>query len=105
MLTIAVILASSLSIFNVNAITNANHTDFSIQIPNGWVYRENIRSDNNIILTPDDFVDKLLPENVYTFDVLKGTFAELAPDLTFPVKNAPLDMYVKHALRYASGLR
>jgi len=86
----------------------ANTTDFLIQVPNGWVYRENFRLynelDNNIMLTPNDFADKLLPDNVYNFDVMNGTFAELAADHTFPIKNAPLEMYLKHATRFSTGL-
>jgi len=86
----------------------ANTTDFLIQVPNGWVYRENFRLynelDNNILLTPNDFASKLLPDNVYNFDVMNGTFAELAADPTFPIKNAPLEMYLKHATRFSTGL-
>jgi hypothetical protein len=92
---------------DIYAVT-ANTTDFLIQVPNGWVYRENFRLynefANNIMLTPNDFADKLMPDNVYNFDVMNGTFAELAADHTFPIKNAPLEMYLKHAIRFSTGL-
>ena len=102
-MTVVILLLNS----EVYAVT-ANTTDFLIQVPSGWVYRENFRLynelDNSIMLTPNDFADKLLPDNVYNFDVMNGTFAELAADHTFPIKNAPLKMYLKHALRFSTGL-
>jgi hypothetical protein len=108
-LTISMTVVILLLLLNseVYAVT-ANTTDFLIQVPSSWVYRENFRLykelDNNIILTPNDFADKLLPDNVYNFDVMNGTFAELAADHTFPIKNAPLEMYLKHATRFSARL-
>jgi hypothetical protein len=50
-------------------------------------FRDNFPNDNTIILTPNEFADILLQDNVYTFGVLqRGTMAELAPDLRFPIK-------------------
>jgi hypothetical protein len=57
LLGITVVLSLSLS--NVNAVT-VNNTDFSIEVPNGWVYRENFLNDNNTILTPNEFADFLI---------------------------------------------
>jgi hypothetical protein len=56
---LAIIVALSLSVSNANSLTMANTTDFSTQVPNSWIYGENLHLyndlDNNIILTPDDF--------------------------------------------------
>jgi hypothetical protein len=50
-------------------------------------FRDNFPNDNTIILTPNEFADILLQDNVYTFGVLQsGIMAELAPNLRFPIK-------------------
>jgi hypothetical protein len=100
-LTIVIVL--SLSISNVNAIV-VNNTDFSIEVPNGWVYRENILNDVNILLTPNEFADLITDNASITYGLNEGgVVAELAPDRNFPIKNAPLEKYVKHTLRFASS--
>jgi len=103
LLGITVVLSLSLS--NVNAVT-VNNTDFSIEVPNGWVYRENFLNDNNTILTPNEFADFLITYNLSSLLDLQhgGIMVELSPDLTFPIKNAPVEIYVKHALKFARGL-
>jgi hypothetical protein len=102
---LGIMIALSLWVYNVNAIA-VNNTDYSMQVPNGWVYRENFINDNDTILTPNEFADPLITGNVSSLtDILHDrVMVEVEPDLTFPVKNAPLEMYVKHALRYGNGL-
>jgi hypothetical protein len=99
-LPIAIVL--SLSISNVNAIV-VNNTDFSIEVPNGWVYRENTLNDVNILLTPNEFADLITDNASITYGLNEGgVVAELAPDRNFPIKNAPLETYVKRTLRFAN---
>ena len=70
-------------------------------MPNGWVYRENIPNDVNIVLTPNEFVDLIMDNASITYGLNEGgVVAELAPDCNFPIKNAPLETYVKHTLRF-----
>jgi hypothetical protein len=99
-LTIAIVLSFSIS--NVNAIV-VNNTDFSIDVTNGWVYRENILNDNNILLTPNEFADLITDNASITYGLNEGgVVAELASDRNFPIKNAPLETYVKRTLRFAN---
>jgi hypothetical protein len=102
---LGIMIASSLSISKLNAIA-VNNTDFSIEVPNGWVYRDDFLFDNGTLLTPNEFADVLITDNASAvFDVLHGgVIAELAPDPRFPIKNAPVEIYVKHELKFAKGL-
>jgi hypothetical protein len=91
------ILLLLISIFsNVYGII-VNNTDFSIEVPNGWVYREDLFTDNGILLTPNEFGDILISDNdSILLDVLKDkVLVQIASDSNFPIKNAPVEMYVK----------
>ena len=71
---------------------------FSVEVPNGWVYRENFGNNDHILLAPNEFADLLIADNVSASlsDLRYGGFmVELAPDFNFPIKNPPLDTYVK----------
>ena len=104
-ISMTAVILLSLSISNVNAVI-VNNTDFSIEVPNGWVYREDFFFDNGTLLTPNEFADVLLADNVSAvFDVLHGgVMAELAPDPRFPIKNAPVEIYAKHSLKFFNNL-
>ena len=84
--------------FSLNAygIRVVNNTDFSIEVPNGWVYREDFLFDNNIILTPNEFSDVLITDNVSTLlDGLDdGVIVESAPDVSFPIKKMLRSSYM-----------
>jgi hypothetical protein len=95
----------TLSISSVNGVI-VNNTDFSFEVPNGWVYREDFFFDNGTLLTPNEFADVLISNNVSAIiDVLNGgVMVELAPDTSFPIKNAPVEIYAKHAARFANNM-
>lgn len=85
---VGIMIALTLSVSNIHAVT-VNNTDFSIEVPNGWVYREDFLFDNGILLTPNEFADLLITNNASApaLDVLHGgSMAELAPDPRFPIK-------------------
>ena len=104
-ISMTAVILLSLSISNVNAVI-VNNTDFSIEVPNGWVYREDFLFDNGTLLTPNEFADVLITGNISALldDLHGGIIAELAPDPNFPIKNAPVEIYVKHALKFANNL-
>ena len=97
---LAIAFTLMLSISNVNAIV-VNNTDFSIEVPDGWVYRENILFDSTLVLTPKEFANVLIMEDSLKVpDILQGgIIVVLARDPSFPIKNAPLETYVQHVLR------
>jgi hypothetical protein len=82
----------------IYAQQTALNPHFSVEVPNGWVYRENFGNNDHILLAPNEFADLLIADNVSASlpDLRYGGFmVELAPDFNFPIKNAPLDTYVK----------
>jgi hypothetical protein len=87
---------------NVYGIT-VNNTDFSVEVPNGWVYREDFIFDNGIMLTPNEFADVLINTSSLINDTDGVVMAELAPDPRFPLKNAPVEIYANHTLRIVRG--
>lgn len=100
---LTIIAALSLWISNIHAVT-VNNTDFSIEVPNGWVYREHYVFENGTILTPNEFADFLINTSAL-FNVTDGAVrAELAPDPRFPLKNAPVEIYANHTLKVVRGL-
>lgn len=83
----------------IYAQQNAVSPYFSVQVPNGWVYRENFLIDNSIILTPNEFADLLIADNASAslLNVIQhGILVELGLDDDFHKKNASLETYVKH---------
>ena len=102
---LTIVVALSLSISSINAVI-VNNTDFSIEVPNGWVYREDFFFDNGTLLTPNEFADVLITDNVSAIlDVLEeGVMVELAPDPRFPIKNAPVEIYAKHSSKFFNNL-
>ncbi len=74
---------------------------FSVQLPNGWIYRENFLSDSNIILTTNEFAN-LLNANEAAQSLLdvvqQGVLLELGIDEGFHADNASLEKYVKYFL-------
>jgi hypothetical protein len=89
----------------VNAVI-VNNTDFSIEVPNGWVYRDNFNFPNGTILTPNEFADFLITDNLSALMDPQhfGVMMELAPDPRFPIKNAPVEIYAKYASKYTNNL-
>lgn len=90
----------SLSISNASAIKTVNNTDFSMQVPNGWVYRDDYLFNNGILLTANEFADRLIAvNNSALLDAIHGgILVELAPDPRFPLKNAQVETYANHTL-------
>jgi len=79
--------------------------NFSVQVPNGWTYRENFLN-SSIILTPNEFAGHLIASNASAslLDVIEhGIVAELSPDLDFHIENASLERYVKHFSSFAEN--
>jgi hypothetical protein len=81
---------------------------FSVEVPNGWVYRENFGYKDHILLTPNEFADYLIGNNASALVLggLKnsGSLIDLVHDLNFPVKNAPLEIYAKQFLARSNHL-
>jgi hypothetical protein len=78
---------------------------FSVQVPNGWVYRENFLTDNNIILTVNQFANFLnanKPAESLLDVVQCGILLELGLDEDFRARNASLEKYVKYFLSNAN---
>jgi hypothetical protein len=111
-LTVVLLLPSLNS--DVNAVI-VNNTDFSVSVPNGWIYRENfgypafqssiddvIDRGDHITLTPNEFADYLVVDTATTpvAGELKngGGLVDLVHDLSYPLKNAPVEIYVKQFL-------
>lgn len=89
----------------VYAQQNAISPYFSVQVPNGWFYRENFLN-NSIILTPNEFNGFLIAANdsASLLDVIEhGLVVELSPDPDFHIKNASLEKYVKHFSSFAQN--
>lgn len=93
-LTIAIFLSLSISYANATVV---NHTDFSIQVPDGWVYRENFPIENSIVSTPSEFANLIGEDPSSTVLALPyaGIVVEIAPDPDFLIKNAPVETYFK----------
>jgi len=102
-ITLGVMLELSPSIYNANAIV-VNNTDFSIEVPNGWVYRDDFVFENGTLFTPNEFANILLNDSAFPDVLHGGVIAELAPDPRFPLKNAPVEIYAKNDLKFAKGL-
>ena len=108
---LSVVVTISLSISNVYGLTNVNNTYFSINIPDSWVYakysntpeaeRTGSGLGNMVWLTPNESSDLLLTPD---FDKLKekmqdgGAILYFVQDTGYPLKNAPLETYVKYSL-------
>jgi hypothetical protein len=100
---LGIVVTLSLSISSVNGVI-VNNSDFSIEVPNGWVYKEHFVFDNGILLTPNEFADLLINTSALLDVQHFGIMAELAPDPRFPIKNAPVEIYVKHTLKFANNI-
>jgi hypothetical protein len=89
---------------SVDNQTTVNNTDFSFEVPNGWVYRENFPIFmNNTLLTPNEFADILITDNVsvmsYPFQSKVLVEIAPAPEVSFPIKNAPVEIYANYELK------
>lgn len=58
---VGIVTALALSVSNIHAVT-VNNTDYSLEVPDGWVYREDFLIDNGTLLTPNEFADVLASE-------------------------------------------
>jgi hypothetical protein len=78
---------------------------FSVQVPDGWVYRENFPTDNNTILTTTEFANLLSankPAESLLDVVQRGVLLELGIDEDFRAGNASFEKYVKYFLSNAN---
>jgi hypothetical protein len=78
---------------------------FSVQVPDGWVYRENFLTDNSTILTTSEFANLLSgnkPAESFLDVVQRGVLLELGIDEDFHARNASLEKYVKYFLSDAN---
>jgi hypothetical protein len=57
------------------------------------------------MFTPNGFADFLIEPNMSAFASLdnRAPLVEIAPDPNFPIKNAPLETYMNHSLKFAEG--
>ena len=103
----------SLSVSGVFAGGNdtAGSQYFSIKIPDSWTYKQSpFKSQseptdyalgNYVRLTPDEFSDLLLSDRIETImeKIQDGAAtAVFYKDTNYPIKNAPLESYVKHEI-------
>lgn len=95
--------ALSLSISNVNAIV-VNNTDFSIDIPDNWAYRQDILS--VVALTPNEFGVLLVNHSKPLNEKMKdeGAFASFEQEMNFPIKNAGFEVYIKYKIDRQDGM-
>jgi hypothetical protein len=87
-----------LPIAHINAQQTAISPYYSVQVPNGWIYRENFLTNDSIILIPNEFADLLIPDNASAslLNVIQqGILVELGLVDDFHSKNASLEKYVK----------
>jgi hypothetical protein len=78
---------------------------FFVQVPDGWVYRENFPRDNNTILTTSKFANFLnanKPAESLLDVVQRGVLLELGIDEGFHAHNVSLEKYVKYFLSNAN---
>jgi len=102
-LTIGIVILFS-NLDYIYAQQTAVNPYFSVQVPNGWVYRDNhpFLYNNSIVFTPNEFTE-LLISNMSRL-INNGVVVEIAPDPNFPIKNAPLETYVNHSVTFAEKL-
>jgi hypothetical protein len=111
MLTIsaAVVILSSLE-SSVNAII-VNNTDFSVNVPNNWAYRQSINNplagalakvfDVNppLTLIPNEFTNLLVnTSQEFSGKVIQngGAYSRIALDTDYPYRNIPLETYTQY---------
>lgn len=87
-----------------NASTTVNTTDFSIDIPDNWVYEVVLIS--KVKLAPNEFGDVLIiNEDKWSEQVNNtGVVASFSQDFLFPIENAGLDLYVKYEIEQRTGI-
>jgi len=84
---------------------------FSIEVPNNWTYTENSDTSqarstgygpiNTVISAPSNFSELLLTDSAEEYKKLMhngGAVAIFSHDTDFPLKNAPLESYVKYKI-------
>lgn len=104
---LSISVALSLSISNVTA-TVVNNTDFSIDIPDNWVYDEGGLF-SAVALTPNEF-GVLLLNNGFMDEPLNekikdgGAYSTFEEDWKYSIKNAGLDLYVKYEIDKQDGM-
>jgi hypothetical protein len=104
-----VVLSSSLD-SKVYAITNVNNTYFSINIPDNWTYIETTQSraakilgfgpTNSIETTPHKFGEFFLNQTTPLSQKMEkeGAYSLFQQKADYPIKNAPLDLFVKYEI-------
>ena len=102
---VGVATAISLSFSNVNAFTKINNTDFSLDIPDNWTFEKDILSQP--ALTPSEFAAFLVNHSEPLNEKMKagGAFASFKQDSSYPIKNAPFDVYVKDKIDQQNGMK
>jgi hypothetical protein len=98
---------------DINGVcTEVANNYFSINIPDSWTYTEYSstgmsqllgRGVNEIHLTPSEFSDILLTRGDFRNAIEKlqdedSLYAIFAQDTNYPIKNAPLESYVKYKI-------
>lgn len=77
---------------------------YSVQVPSGWVYKEDFLSESNIVLTTNGFANLLnesKPSQSLLDLVQKGVLLELGEEEHFRTDNISLEKYVKYFLTKA----
>jgi PsbP-like protein len=94
----------------VYAITNVNNTYFSINIPDNWTYAETTESKaakilgfgpiNSIELTPNKFGEFFLNQTKPLSEKMEkeGAYSSFQQKADYPIKNSPLDLFVKYEI-------
>ncbi|CAN5608354.1 hypothetical protein BH18THE1_BH18THE1_12040 [soil metagenome] len=75
---------------------------FSVQVPTGWVYKENFETEHGIILFPNEYASMVAGDSSRSLlDLVEyGILMEFAPDPHYHTKNASLEKYVKQFLSF-----
>lgn len=100
---VAIMVALSLSIPNVHGVTTVNNTNFSIDVPDNWAYREYLFAVN---LSPNEFGVFLVNNTKPLDEKMKGegAYASFTQDWLYEIKNAGLDLYVESQIDEQTGM-
>jgi hypothetical protein len=99
-----IIAVTTILLISVNVVYGQEKVEnfyFSLKVPNNWTYAE--RSNNLLALTPGNFADLLIrneedEQSPYGRMFDGGAYSTFRQDTRYSIKNAPLDLYVKHRI-------
>lgn len=108
--SMTIVLLSSLDSKVYAITTDVNNTFFSINIPDNWSYTQTTESPvakilgfgpiNSIALTPTEFSEFFLNQTKPLSEKMEieGAYSSFQQKADYPIKNAPLDLFVKYEI-------